>query len=113
MSAYINTVCARVTNTLSRLNKELLTAEDVKDALSAEGIVSIDGRRKYTAGDGYLSEGGWLKRCIGGWVLPPEAETAGVIIIKVTPGMATGQVFKKVSKALEPFRGFTEMRMEV
>lgn len=113
MSMYIDTVCAEVTSTLGRLNKEILTADDVKDALKKTGIISIDGRRKYTANDGYLLEGGWLIRRIGGWTLAPEAIPTGVIVIKVTPGRATGQVLKKVSKALEPFRGFTELQMEV
>jgi len=113
MSAYINTVCARVTNTLVRLNKDVLTVDDVETALRIAGIDSTDGRRNYTKEKGYLSSGGWLIRCIGGWTLTDESKETCVITIKITPGLATAQVLKQLLKTLKPFEGFTKVELEV
>ena len=113
MSTYTNTVCARATNALVRLNKELLTTTDVAVALSNAGIDSIDGMRNYTSDKGYLTKGRYLIRVVGGWVLSDEAKTTGRIVIKVTPGMATGRVYNQVVKATKQLEGFVEIQMEV
>jgi len=69
--------------------------------------------QNYTDGDdGYLTEGKWLTRCIGGWAIPAGVVPTRTITIKVMPGKAAGQVFSSVSKAMETFKGFTVMEME-
>jgi len=112
MSIYTNTVCAGVVNTLARLNKEILTTDDIRAALKRAGVGSKGGMKNYTDDDGYLTEGGWLTRCIGGWVIPVGVVPTRTITIKVMPGKAAGQVFSSVSKALGTFKGFTVMEME-
>jgi len=112
MSIYTNTVCAWVVNTLARLNKEILTTDDVRTALKRAGVGSKGGMKNYTDDDGYLTEGEWLTRCIGGWAIPAGVVPTRTITINVTPGKAAGQVFSSVGKALETFKGFTVMEME-
>lgn len=113
MSEYTKAICARATNALCKLNKEILTQQDVENALSEAEIDSKDGIRKYASSGGYLENGGWLKRVIGGWTLAPEAIPTGVIVVKVVPGKATVAVFNKIGKALEQYKGVVEIRMEV
>lgn len=110
MSAYINTVCARVTNTLLRLNKEVLANSDVIEALKDAGIVSRIGVMNYTKT--YLIDGGYLIRCIGGWTIAPDACTTTTISIKVTPGLIVDRVHQQVTKAARQFEGIAEIRIE-
>lgn len=113
MSEYIKVTCARATNALHKLGKETLTQEDVVKALSEAGIDSRDGKKKYGDSGGYLEEGGWLKRVLGGWTITSDADTTGMIMIKVVPGMITGRVANIIEGALKRYGDAVEIRMEV
>ncbi len=110
MSAYIGTVCAKVTNTLLKLDKEMIENADIIEALKDAGIVSRIGIMNYTKT--YLIDGGYLVRCIGGWTIAPDARTTATINIKVTPGIIVDRVHQQVAKAARQFEGIAEIRIE-
>lgn len=112
MSVHTNTICAVVANTLHKLGRDVVSPADVDSALIEAGIDTVGGRKAYTKGNGFLTGGGYLIRCIGGWNLTPEAQTNVVITATVTPGMAAGRVFKQIAKATIQYKGIIELKME-
>ena len=113
MSTRTNAVCGRVSNALLRLNKEILTPEDVGVALAAEGIDSRTGIPAYANPDGYLVKGGYLIRVMGGWTLSDAATENAVIIATVSPQIVSGQVYKQMMKAMRPFEGLVTLELQV
>lgn len=77
----INTVCANTVQKLKKLDKKLISYEDISYALNLSKP-SVD---RYVHEPGYITKRGYLSRVLGGWELTSQSKTVGVIAVTITP----------------------------
>jgi hypothetical protein len=88
--------------------KALISPQDLEDALAAAGIESPKAVAYYTK----KLEAEHMVRVSGGWELTKEAKQTGIITIKVTPKMNTGDVIRGLNQVLPAFGKTVTLEVE-
>jgi len=109
----IKTVCGNVANELRLTGKEIFSVNDIINAVRKFGPESKNSVDSYLGNDGNLAEGGYIRRCKGGWELTEASRRSTTITIKVSPVQNTVEVLNAIGVATKRFGNIVELSMEV
>lgn len=107
MSIKVN--CGRIVNELKHAEKEVFSAQDIKNAMQKTGLMSRSSCLTYMGQKHHLYKFGFMIPVQGGWTFTEEVKHSTTITVQISPALLNEDVLKAIEKALRPFEGVVEV----